>query len=356
MVQTGSPSTHVDVTRAAPTSSAGCANGSRSSTTRSATAPGSSTPAPSWRSRWLAHALPEVYAAKATCERQRLLRQERVRAGPPRVVVRRAGDRGVDRGQRVGRGHRPVAAGHQPGAGAVQVAEGVLPAAPLLAQEREGEVGHLVVVAGPERLHVRGDAELGEPRDVGRVHQLQVGDVVPPRGIGADHRVQRLPHAAVADRVDVHLEPGRVEGLHGLAQPLGVDERVAAVVGRMAAAVEVRLEQRRGPVLGDAVLHDLHGRGAEPAAGERLPSAHQVRHLLDALPPVPPQGPHDVGPERAGPGRVDVGRSWVVHRRVGAHDRVLPARHAERVQVGLAGEEGRPVLLTRGPWQVPGDQ
>ncbi len=78
----------------------------------------------------------------------------------PGVAVRRPGDRGVDRGERVGRGDRPVAARDQPGTGPVQVAEGVLPARPLLAEERHGQVDHLLVVAGPERLHVRGDPEL----------------------------------------------------------------------------------------------------------------------------------------------------------------------------------------------------
>ena len=61
---THSPSTQVDRTRAAPISS-GVRNGSRSSTTRSATAPGTTRPA---SSRWFTHAEPLVQAAKATAE------------------------------------------------------------------------------------------------------------------------------------------------------------------------------------------------------------------------------------------------------------------------------------------------
>ncbi len=57
---TTSPSIQVDTTEAAPISSAGPANGSRSRTTRSAAAPGASTPAPSSSSRRLTHAEPDV--------------------------------------------------------------------------------------------------------------------------------------------------------------------------------------------------------------------------------------------------------------------------------------------------------
>ena len=299
------PSTQVDTTRAAPISSGGPANGSRSSTTRSATAPTSTTPA---SSRWFTHALPEVYAANATSSGSACSGRNGSVPARPGVAVRRAGDRGVDRGQRVGGRDRPVAARDQPGAGPVQGAEGVLPRRPLLPQERQRQVDHLVVVAGPERLHVGGDAELGEPRHVVGVDQLQVGDVVAPGRVGADHRVQRLAHRPVADGVHVHLEAGGVQGGHGVLDRLGVQEGVAAVVGGVAAAVEVRLEQRGGAVLGHAVLHHLHGGGAEPAAGQRLTPPDQVRDLLDALPPVPPQRADDVRAELAARGRVDVRR------------------------------------------------
>ena len=59
---TTSPPIHTRSTRAAPISS-GASKGSRSSRTRSATAPGRTIPA---SSRWYTHAEPEVYAARAT--------------------------------------------------------------------------------------------------------------------------------------------------------------------------------------------------------------------------------------------------------------------------------------------------
>ena len=189
------------------------ANGSRSSTTRSATAPGASTPA---SSRWLAHALPEVYAANATSSGSACSGRNGSVPGRSRFAVRRAGHGRVDRGERVRGGHGPVAARDQRSAGAVQVAEGVLPARPLLPEERDGEVEHLLVLAGPEHLHVGRDAVPREARDVVGVDELEVRDLVPPGRVGAGHRVEGLAHTAVADRVDVHLEPGRVEGVHGV--------------------------------------------------------------------------------------------------------------------------------------------
>ena len=58
---------------------------------------------------------------------------------------------------------------------------------------------------------------------VRRVHDLQVGDVVPAaagpvRGAGGLNGVQRLAHRPVADGVQVHLEAGRVQPGDLLAQ------------------------------------------------------------------------------------------------------------------------------------------
>ena len=169
-------------------------------------------------------------------------------------------------------------------------------------------------------------------------------------------RVQRLARRAVADGVHVDLEPGVVERPHRLTQRGGLDEGVAGVAGRPAVVVEVRRGQRRREVLRDAVLHDLHGRGAEPAAGHRLAPPDEVGHLLDAEPPFPPQGTHHVGAQVAVAGRGDVGRRRVVHPGVGADDRVLPAGDAERVQVGLPLHQGRVVLLPRRARQQARDQ
>ena len=48
-----------------------------------------------------------------------------------------------------------------------------------LAEERDRELVHLRLVRGPQGLDVRGRADLGEPGDVVRVDDLQMGQVVP---------------------------------------------------------------------------------------------------------------------------------------------------------------------------------
>ena len=107
--------------------------------------------------------------------------------------------------------------------GAQQVAEGVLPRRPSLAEERDRQLVHLRLVGGPQRLDVRDRAELREPRDVVGVHDLQVGEVVPAvaRAVGGARRlegVERLADGPVAERVEVDLEAGGVELGHVVAQ------------------------------------------------------------------------------------------------------------------------------------------
>ena len=163
-------------------------------------------------SRWFTHALPEVYAANATSSGSACSGRNGsvpARPGSPydvrvTAVWIAASGSGVETGQSLPATSRAPARCRAP--------KGYCQRRPLLPQERQGQVDHLVVVAGPERLHVRGDAELGEPRHVVGVDQLQVGDVVAPGRVGADHRVQRLAHRPVTDGVHVHLEAGGVQG------------------------------------------------------------------------------------------------------------------------------------------------
>ena len=87
---------------------------------------------------------------------------------------------------------------------------------------------------------------------------LDVGDVGSRVGrpVGAPGRldgVERLTDRPVADGVEVRLEPERVEAGDVILERLGLDLAQAAVVGRTAGRVEVRLEQRAGEVLEDAV-------------------------------------------------------------------------------------------------------
>ena len=91
-------------------------------------------------------------------------------------------------------------------------------------------------------------------------------------GIGALEGVERLADAAVAEAVHVHLEAQPVELADEAAQRLRVDEGEAGVGRRVAAAVEVGLDQRSGAVLGDAVLHDLD-RGRARTARRTSPRA-----------------------------------------------------------------------------------
>ena len=78
-------------------------------------------------------------------------------------------------------------------------------------------------------------------------------------------------------------------------------------VGRAAVVVEVRLEDRAGPVLEDAVQEQLDaGRGV---ATDGRPGAplDELLDLLGAARPVPPQRPDDTGRQLAATGERRVG-------------------------------------------------
>ncbi len=98
----------------------------------------------------------------------------------------------------------------------------------------------------------------------------------------------------------MHLEAGRVQRGHVVAQGSRVDEAEALVAGRAATAVEIAVEQAGGEVLDDAVLHDLHRRRPETHLASRRAPLDQVTELLRTAGPVPPQGPHHPRDELAG--------------------------------------------------------
>ena len=108
--------------------------------------------------------------------------------------------------------------------------------------------------------------------------------------------VQRLPHRAVADRVQVHLEAVRVQRGHVLAQGRRVHVGQAPVRGLAAAGVQVGLDHPGGEVLRHPVLHDLHGVRAEPACLALLPPGQDLGQLLAVRGRGPTRG-------RPGPGR-----------------------------------------------------
>src|SRR5262249_56507625 len=115
-----------------------------------------------------------------------------------------------------GAADRPVAARAYGRAGRLQGPEWVLPAGPAFPQERNGQLVHLRLVGGPERLDVSGRRHAGEARDVIGVDHLEVGQVMPgtARAVGPPgllHGVQGVADRAVAQRVEVNLEPFAVE-------------------------------------------------------------------------------------------------------------------------------------------------
>ena len=323
-VETSSPSTYVQVDAGVGDlfGRAGERVGSR--TTRSAGAPGLEPPrASSW---WFTYAPPAVYAVSASASAIAVVRVERLARPAGRDPV----DRDVDACQRVGAADRPVAAGGHRAPARSRSPKGYCQA-PGSPEERQGQLVHLRLVRRPQRLDVRDGAERGEARDVVRVHDLEVREVVPPvgravRGTSCLDGVQRLAHRAVAERVEVHLEARGVEPGHVLAQRERVDEAEPGVVGPAAAAVEVGLEHGRGEVLGDAVLHDLDAGRGEPAD---LPCARRSTSSATCSAPaltVPPQRADHPRPERPVAGGLHVGREDVGQPEDRPDRGVLPGR------------------------------
>src|SRR6185312_11547201 len=114
-----------------------------------------------------------------------------------------------------------------------------------------------------------------------------------------------------------------------------LDEADPGVAGDVAVPVEVRRGHRGRVALGDPVLHDLDRAAAQRTDGQLAPLLLELGDLTFVALAVPPQGTDDGRDERAvaGRGQVGVGRVRIA---VGAaHDRVLPGRHPEPVQVLL---------------------
>ena len=84
-----------------------------------------------------------------------------------------------------------------------------------------------------------------------------------------------------------------------------------------------------------------------PAARLRPATLHEVGDLVEAELAVPPERADHVGDQVAARDRIEVRRPGVGHPRVGAHDRVLPGRDAQREEIFLALEQPRGVLRRR---------
>ena len=154
-----------------------------------------------------------------------------------------------------------------------------MPGGPLGAEDGKVEVFHLTVQTRPERLDVRRHAEAPEPRDVVRVDDLEVSDVMAVVGwaVRAESglgRIQALSGGPVPDRVEVHLEPFAIEPNHRSPKGFGLDEAQPARDAAITCSVEVRAGHRRREVLHDAVLHDLDRPTTQPSQRAGMPELH----------------------------------------------------------------------------------
>ena len=123
-----------------------------------------------------------------------------------------------------------------------------------------------------------------------------------------------------------------------------------------AGGVVIGLQHPGGEVLGDAVLHDLHGVRAEARRDAALAAPEDVGQLLAAAGPVPPQGTLDPGGQLAARRGGQVDRERVRAAEVVPHDGVLPRGDATGVQVLLGEQQPGQALLDGELGQQGADQ
>ena len=187
------------------------------------------------------------------------------------------GDGHLNRLEGVERRYRPVAGGDHLGAALHHGADRVEPARPFRPENRDGQIGDVLVGEGPEGLEARDHAGRLEARDVGRVEQLKVGDDRPAvpgavRPGGGIDPVEGHPDRAVADGVDVDLDSGLVESSHQ-----GIHLALAEIGdARAAAAVEIRRQEGGRLGLDHAIGKEFGGgRGVVPGALVALSPGNQ---------------------------------------------------------------------------------
>ncbi len=119
-----------------------------------------------------------------------------------------------------------------------------------------------------------------------------VAEVAPPVGTaGGTHGIECATDGAVADGVEVTLEPGRVECGDVSPELDRVDEVDPAALRWPALLGEVRLEHCGGEILGDPIEHELD-RGWREPTGDPSPLS-QLFDLLGSPVPLPPQRTDD---------------------------------------------------------------
>lgn len=153
-----------------------------------------------------------------------------------------------------------------------------------------------------------------------------------------------------------HWKPSASSSVTYSGSRAGSMKLVPRLAVTRAAPVQIRVEQRGRVVLGDAVQHQLHRARPEPSPAQRGALLDEFGNLSGTALPVPPQGTHDPGGERAVPrgGEIRLGR--IVHAEEVAHQRVLPGGDAERVQMPLGVQQRRQPVGRRGGRGQPADE
>ena len=247
-----------------------------------------------------------VHVRRARGERRRARRSRSSRSSGRNGTSRR---RGTSRRSRLtassisssGFGARdaPVGAHRQDRARRPQRAERVLPAPAL--GPRNGIVSSSIWSswAAHSGCALATTPSVAEPADVVGMDDLDVGDVRARvgRAVRAPRRldrVERLAHRAVADGVEVRLEPERVERGTQLLEAVGVDHGS----GRGCRSVPPwpsRYGSSIAPVKFSRTpsMHELHARRRVAADRRRPPALDELLDLLGAAVALPPQRADD---------------------------------------------------------------
>ena len=223
--------------------------------------------------------------------------------------------------------------------------------------QRDRQELHLVLEHRPQSLGVRGDLELAKTADVVRVDQLEMRDVRavaarPVASPGDLDRVEGLPNSSIADRMDVRLEAGCIDGGDGLAECGRFEDGRPALGRRVAREVEVGTEHGRGHALDDAVCEELDaGRGVAWCCGSCTP-LHELGDLLGAAHLIPAEGADHPARELA---TTRQGREGDILL-VGPDVRLLPVRDPDLVEGPLADAQRLEELVRRRWWEPVGYQ
>lgn len=166
--------------------------------------------------------------------------------------------------QRIRARHRPVAADGEVRASAVQRTEREVAPSPLFPYQRVLALQDLLVVPRPQRLQVRGYAELDKPAKIRRIDDVEVRDLMLRAGADRHPRsipiardrngVEALAYRAIPDPVEMYGDALGIKRAHDLCENCGVDDRFPA---RGWLHVRIGFEESGGAVLADPVLHNL---------------------------------------------------------------------------------------------------